>query len=46
VFLSEPRFEGLPCLLETPRADGLAGDLERCRKLRKRGLANRRRSAN
>src|SRR6476620_4504208 len=46
VFLSEPRFEGLPCLLETPRPDGLAGDLERCRKLRKRGLANRRRSAN
>jgi deoxyribonuclease-4 len=46
VFLSEPRFDGLPCLLETPRPDGLAGDLERCRKLRKRGLANRRRSAN
>jgi len=45
VFLSEPRFEGLPCLLETPRPDGLAADLERCRKLRKRGLANRRRSA-
>ena len=40
VFLSEPRFEGLPCLLETPRPDGLAADLERCRKLRKRGLAN------
>ena len=46
VFLSEPRFEGLPCLLETPRPDGLAGDLQRCRKLRKRGLASRRRSAN
>jgi len=44
-FLSEPRFEGLPCLLETPRPDGLAADLERCRKLRNRGLANRRRSA-
>src|SRR5262245_24663507 len=46
VFLSEPRFDGLPCLLETPRPEGLAADLERCRKLRKRGLANRRRSAN
>jgi deoxyribonuclease IV len=44
VFLSEPRFEGLPCILETPRPDGLAGDLERCRKLRKRGLAARRRT--
>jgi deoxyribonuclease-4 len=43
VFLSEPRFEGLPCILETPRPDGLAADLERCRKLRKRGLAARRR---
>jgi deoxyribonuclease-4 len=43
VFLSEPRFEGLPCILETPRPNGLADDLERCRKLRKRGLANRRR---
>jgi deoxyribonuclease-4 len=45
VFLSEPRFEGLPCILETPRPNGLADDLERCRKLRKRGLANRRRRA-
>jgi deoxyribonuclease-4 len=43
VFLSEPRFEGLPCILETPRPNGLADDLERCRKLRKRGLAARRR---
>jgi deoxyribonuclease IV len=42
VFLSEPRFEGLPCLLETPRPDGLAADLERCRKLRKRGQTKRR----
>jgi deoxyribonuclease-4 len=42
VFLSEPRFEGLPCILETPRKDGLAGDLERCRTLRKRGKARRR----
>jgi len=43
VFLSEPRFEGLPCILETPRPDGLAGDLERAQKLRKRGLAARKR---
>jgi endonuclease IV len=41
VFLSEPRFEGLPCILETPRKDGLAADLERCRKLRARGVARR-----
>jgi deoxyribonuclease-4 len=45
VFLSEPRFEGLPCILETPRPDGLADDLERSRKLRKRGLAARKRRA-
>jgi deoxyribonuclease-4 len=45
VFLSEPRFEGLPCILETPRPNGLADDLQRCRRLRKRGLAGRRRSA-
>jgi deoxyribonuclease IV len=43
VFLSEPRFEGLPCILETPRPDGLAADLERSQKLRKRGLAARKR---
>jgi deoxyribonuclease IV len=43
VFLSEPRFEGLPCILETPRPNGLADDLDRCKKLRKRGVANRRR---
>jgi deoxyribonuclease-4 len=42
VFLSEPRFDGLPCILETPRPNGLAADLERCHKLRKRGLAKRR----
>jgi deoxyribonuclease-4 len=42
VFLSEPRFEGLPCILETPRPNGLADDIERCRKLRKRGQAQRR----
>jgi deoxyribonuclease-4 len=44
VFLSEPRFDGLPCILETPRPNGLAEDLERCRKLRKRGLARRRKA--
>jgi deoxyribonuclease-4 len=43
VFLSEPRFDGLPCILETPRPDGLAADLERCKKLRKRGMAKRKR---
>jgi deoxyribonuclease IV len=37
VFLSEPRFEGLPCIVETPRPDGLAADLERARRLRERG---------
>jgi deoxyribonuclease-4 len=40
VFLSEPRFEGLPCVLETgPSAEELA----LARALRKRGLAARRR---
>jgi deoxyribonuclease IV len=34
VFLSEPRFEGLPCILETPRDGALAADLARCRSLR------------
>ena len=43
VFLSEPRFESLPCILETPRPNGLAADLERCKKLRKRGMAKRKR---
>jgi deoxyribonuclease IV len=46
VFLSEPRFEGLPALLETgPDAGG--PDLEQVRiakRLRREGLANRRRS--
>jgi len=45
VFLSEPGFEGLPCILETPRPSGLAADLERCRRLRKRGQARRRKRA-
>jgi deoxyribonuclease-4 len=43
VFLSEPRFDGLPCILETPRPNGLAADLERCQKLRKRGITKRKR---
>jgi deoxyribonuclease IV len=42
VFLSEPRFDGLPCILETPRPDGgLAADLARCRDLLARGRAAR-----
>jgi deoxyribonuclease IV len=42
VFLSEPRFDGLPCILETPRPDGgLAGDLARCRDLLASGRAAR-----
>ena len=45
VFLSEPRFEGLPALLETGPA-GSGPDLEQvriARRLRREGLANRRR---
>jgi deoxyribonuclease IV len=42
VFLSEPRFEDLPCVLETPGPDGsYAKELRRTRRLRKRGLAAR-----
>jgi deoxyribonuclease-4 len=45
VFLSEPRFEGLPCLLETG-VDGAPGpdDVALAFRLRKRGLAARKRS--
>ena len=42
-FLSEPRFDGLPCVLETlsdPKDPGPA-DIRRCEALRKRGLAAR-----
>jgi deoxyribonuclease-4 len=39
VFLSEPRFDGLPCVLET-RAS--AEELALARALRERGLAARR----
>ena len=45
-FLSEPRFEGLPCVLETPgpdRDDPYTAELQRTRELRARGLRNRRR---
>jgi deoxyribonuclease-4 len=47
VFLSEPRFETLPCLLETGRDGGgaAAEDVALAFKLRKRGLAARRRRA-
>ena len=46
VFLSEPRFEKLPCVLETGR-DGApsADDVALAFKLRKRGLSARKRSA-
>jgi deoxyribonuclease-4 len=45
VFLSEPRFEGLPCVLETPGADRHGGpgrdEVRLARSLRERGLAER-----
>jgi deoxyribonuclease-4 len=46
VFLSEPRFEGLACVLETGRDGGApaAADVALAFKLRKRGLAARRRA--
>jgi deoxyribonuclease-4 len=45
VFLSEPRFQGLPCVLETPgpdRSGPSAEELALARALRERGLAARR----
>jgi deoxyribonuclease-4 len=44
-FLSEPRFQKLPCLLETGRAGGApsAEDVATARKLYKRGMASRKR---
>jgi len=45
-FLSEPRFEGLPALLEVPGPDGHGADrdqVEIAKRLRKRGLAARKR---
>ena len=44
-FLSEPRFEGLPCVLEGPGAKGKAVDADDMAwafKLRKQGQRNRR----
>src|SRR3954451_21334070 len=48
VFLSEPRFDGLPCVLETPGPDKKGPpkeQLDHCFALRKKGLARRRRRA-
>ncbi len=47
VFLSEPRFERLPTLIETGGTDGAPGraDVELARKLRRRGTAARKRRA-
>jgi deoxyribonuclease-4 len=47
VFLSEPRFQDLPLVLETPRSDEAAGsaeELDYCRKLRTRGTRRRKRA--
>ena len=47
VFLSEPRFGALPCVLETPGADRKGAsrdDVRFAQKLRRRGLAARRRT--
>jgi len=47
VFLSEPRFQGLPCVLETPGPDRRSGpsreEVVLALSLRQRGLAERRR---
>jgi deoxyribonuclease IV len=47
-FVSEPRFDELPALIETPGHDGHGPDraeVERTKRLRRRGLARRRRRA-
>jgi deoxyribonuclease IV len=47
VFLSEPRFDGLPCVMETPGPDKRGPTPEQvqlAKDLRKRGLAKRRRA--
>jgi len=46
VILSEPRFESLPCVLETGRDHGAPAleDVELAKKLRTRGKSNRRRA--
>jgi deoxyribonuclease-4 len=41
VFLSEPRFEDLPVILETPGLDHAAEQLELCAKLRQKGQRRR-----
>jgi len=46
-FLSEPRFDQLPCALEIPGANKegpVAADIALCRKLRKQGIAARKRA--
>jgi deoxyribonuclease-4 len=45
-FVSEPRFKGLPCVIETGRDGGrvTAADIELARKLHKRGAAARART--
>ena len=48
VFLSEPRFEGLPVVLETPgdsKQGWVAEDLRKAARLRKQGLARRAKAA-
>jgi deoxyribonuclease-4 len=48
VFLSEPRFDGLPCVMETPGPDKRGPTPEQvalAKELRKRGLDRRRRTA-
>jgi deoxyribonuclease-4 len=48
VFLSEPRFDGLPCVMETPGPDKRGptpAQVALAKDLRKRGLARRRRAA-
>jgi deoxyribonuclease-4 len=43
-FLSEPRFDGLPCILETPgpdRSGPTAEEIALARALRERGIAAR-----
>src|SRR3954464_14006171 len=48
VFLSEPRFDGLPCVMETPGPDKRGPSVEQvklAKDLRRRGLARRRRAA-
>lgn len=44
VFLSEPRFEGLPCVLETFHRDRPADDIALAVRLRERGIEERRRA--